>query len=83
LEGSRLPTQDLFVGFEDDAWTVRLGKYLLNTRATQTDAVVVAMAIASEVAKHGVKSRLLVADLDGNLVEVSTIDPAQVVANSP
>jgi hypothetical protein len=78
-----LPTQDLFVGFEDDAWTVRLGKYLLNTRATQKDALVVAMAIAREVAKHGVKSRLLVADLDGNLVEVSTIDPAQVVANSP
>lgn len=55
-----MPTQDLFVGYEDDVWTVRIGKYLLNTQATQKDAFNVAKAIAREVAKRGVNtSRLL------------------------
>ena len=70
-----MPTQDLFVGFEDDVWTVRLGKYLLNTQATQKDALDVAMAIAREVAKRGVTTRLLVGDIEGNLVEISTQTP--------
>ena len=78
-----MPTQDLFVGFEDDVWTVRLGKYLLSTRETQNDALEVATTIAGEVAKRGVKSRLFLGDLDGNLVEISTIDPAAIAANSP
>jgi len=82
-EGQPMPTQELFVAFEDDVWAVRLGKYLLNEQATQKDALDVAMAIAREVAKRGVKSRLLVGDIEGNFVEISTIDPARIAANSP
>src|SRR5690349_4430794 len=79
-----MPTQELFVLPEGDIWEVRLGKYLLSTRATQAEALEVARVIARDIAERGVKSKLVVSDMDGNLSETSPFDPAgKPAANSP
>ena len=79
-----MPTQELFVLPEGEVWAVRLGKYLLSTRATQAGALEVARVIAREIAERGVKSKLVITDVDGNLSEASPFDPAgKPAANSP
>jgi hypothetical protein len=55
----------------DDAWEVRLGQYLLSTQLTQMEALGIARIVAEASAARGVRMKILVGDLDGNVAEVT------------
>jgi uncharacterized Rossmann fold enzyme len=70
-----MPIQELVVGLKDDIWEVRVGNHLLSDQPTQIAAVSVAQTIARAVAVLGVRTKIIVGDLDGNLIEYRTIEP--------
>jgi hypothetical protein len=66
--------QMLFVTLREGAWGVWLGRGLLSTHPTRTEALGVAKAAAREAASRGVRSTLFVGDQEGNHKE-SVVEP--------
>ena len=74
-KGRDMLMQELVVSLRDDVWGVQLGNHLLAVRPTQMAAVSVAQTIARAAAVHGVRSKILVRDLDGSPIEFPMIEP--------
>jgi len=64
----------LFVTLREGVWGVWLGRGLLSTHPTRTEALGVAQTIAHDAATRGVQTRLFVGDEEGNHKE-SVIEP--------
>jgi hypothetical protein len=70
-----MPIQEMVVRLKDNVWEVRVGDLLLATQPTQMAALGVAETIAHAAAVHGLRSKILVDDLDGNPIEFPVIEP--------
>ena len=71
-----MPIQELAVGFNDGVWEVRVGDHQLATRPTQMEALSTARTIADAAAVRGVRSKIIVGNLDGHPIEFPMIEPA-------
>src|SRR5436190_17699627 len=69
--GCVMSIQELVVRPDDDVWELRRGQRLLSTQPTQTEALGAARVVAEESAARGVRTKILVGGLDGNLTEVT------------
>jgi len=81
-----MPTQELLVVYEEDVWTVcdSAGYFAEHSGRRRRNAWKVAKAIAGEVAKRGMKTRILPGRSGGQCRRnFDPIDPAQIAANSP
>jgi hypothetical protein len=78
-----MPIQELVVGLKDDVWEVRVGNHLLSDQPTQMAAVSAAQTIACAAAVLGVRTKIIVGDLDGKPIEFPITEPrAQTAAGT-
>ena len=70
-----MPIQEYVVRERDGLWEVRLRDHLLSAHPTQMEAFHIAEALAQTAAACGIRSRILVEDLDDNPIEFPAIDP--------
>ena len=73
--GGIMSIQELVVRFRDNIWQVSFGDHLLAGQPTQMGAISVAHAIAHAAAARGVRSKILVVDVDGSGIEFPIIEP--------
>jgi len=75
-----VPIQVYIVRQADDAWQVRLRRQIVGSERTEMQAYRAAEALAQAGALRGERSKILVADLDGQFVEFPEIRPAPLRA---
>ena len=79
-EAADVPIQVYIVRQADDAWQVRLRRQIVGSERSEMHAYRAAEALPRAGALRGERSKILVADLDGQFIEFPEIRPAPIRA---
>jgi hypothetical protein len=75
-----MPIQELVVRRNDDIWKVRLGRHLSGTQLAHMAGAGASRIVTDASATDGVRTEILIGDIDGNLAELPFLEPFAHVA---
>jgi len=71
-----MPAQEYIIRYADGLWQALLEGRLVGGRSNKMEALHVADALARDGADRGEWSTIVIADVDGSIIELPTIRPA-------